>query len=169
MLPKIKTILYATGLGPGAPYVFRYALALARQHQANIIAIHAMEPLTPFGQSLVEQYISHDTSEEIHQKAREAVKAQLEQKIKELCQNECNGSPDCRNLLAATRVIEGYPSQTIIDMAREYSADLIVMGAHHHTRVGEFVLGGTTRQVLHISELPVFVVKIPMDQKEELQ
>jgi nucleotide-binding universal stress UspA family protein len=169
MLPKLKTILYATGLGPGAPYVFRYALVLARQHQANIIAVHAMEPLTPFGQSLVEQYISHDTSEEIHQKAREAVKAQLEQKIQELCENECNGSPDCRNLVISTRVVEGYPSQVITDMAQEYSADLIIMGAHHHTRVGEFVLGSTTRKVLHTSEQPVFVVKIPKDQKEELQ
>ncbi len=70
MLPKIKTILYATGLGPAAPYVFRYALSLARQHEARIIAVHGMEPLSTFGQSLVEQYISHEQSEEMHQQAR---------------------------------------------------------------------------------------------------
>ena len=35
MLPKIKTILYATGMGAGAPHVFRYALALAKQHDAQ--------------------------------------------------------------------------------------------------------------------------------------
>ena len=51
MLPKIKTILYTTTLGPDAPYVFRYALALARQHQAQIVAVHAMEPLSGSGSS----------------------------------------------------------------------------------------------------------------------
>lgn len=168
MLPKIKTILYATGLGPGAPYVFRYALALARQHQANIIAVHAMEPLSAFAQSLVEQYISHETSEEMHQQARDVVKGQLQQKMNELCERECNGSPDCQNLVAAIRVVEGYPSHIIMEVAKEYSADLIVMGAHHHTLVGEAVLGSTTRKVLQATDLPVFVVQIPKDQTEEL-
>ena len=54
MLPAIKTILYATDLSQGSPYIFRYALTLARQHQAKIVVVHAIEPLTPFGQSLVE-------------------------------------------------------------------------------------------------------------------
>jgi len=169
MLPKIKTILYATGLGPGAPYVFRYALALARRHQANIVAVHAIEPLSAFGQSLVEQYISHDVSEAMHEKARETVKAQLQQKLEQLCSSECNGATDCKNLVATTLVVEGYPSQVIMDVAAEYSVDLIVMGTHHHTRVGEVILGSTTRKILHTAEQPVFVVKIPKGQSEELQ
>jgi nucleotide-binding universal stress UspA family protein len=169
MLPKIKTILYATGLGPGAPFVFRYALALARQHQANIVAVHAMEPLTPFGQSLVEQYIPHDTSEEMHEKARETVKTQLRQKLEQLCASECNGATDCQNLVTAIRVVEGYPAQVILDIAGECSVDLIIMGAHHHTRVSEVILGSTTRKVLHTAEQPVFVVKIPKGQSEELE
>lgn len=169
MLPKIKTILYSTSFGPGAPYVFRYALALARQHQATIIAIHAIEPLTPFGQNLVEQYISHDTSEEMHEKAREAVKAQLQQKLEHLCTKECSGATDCQNLVGSTLVVEGYPSRVILDAAEKYSADLIVMGAHRHTIVGEVMLGSTTRKVLHNADRPVFVVKIPKGSSEEIQ
>ncbi len=169
MLPKIKTILYATGLGPGAPYVFRYALALARQHQATVVAVHAMEPLTPFGQSLVEQYISHETSEEMHEKAREAVKAQLQQKLERLCAMECNGAANCQNLVGSTLVIEGYAARVILDAAEEYAADLIVMGGHRHTMVGEVMLGSTTRKVLHQVDRPVFVVKIPKESTEELR
>jgi nucleotide-binding universal stress UspA family protein len=161
MLPKFKTILYATGLGPGAPYVFRYALAVARQHNAKIVAVHGMEPLTPFGQNLVEQYISHDMSEEMHKKARETVKEQLQQRMEQLCTMECNGKADCQNIVSSIQVIEGYPAQVILDVADNCSADMIIMGAHHHTIVGEVMLGGTTRKVLHNANQPVLVVKIP--------
>jgi nucleotide-binding universal stress UspA family protein len=167
MLPKIETIVYATGLGSGAPYVFRYALALARQHQAKIIAVHGMEPLSTFGQSLVEEYISHDTSEEMHTKARASVKARLKERIGLLCDKECNNVPACENAVSAIHVIEGYPDQVILNIAKDYSADLIVMGAHTHSRVGEFIVGSTTRKVMHGSTRPVLVVKIPKDYKEE--
>ncbi len=167
MLPQIKTILYTTGLGAGAPYVFRYALALARQHNAKIVAVHGMEPLSAFGQSLVEQYISHDSSEELHGKARESVKAQLKKRMEQLCSKECNNAPNCENPVASIHVVEGYPDQVIVKMANESSADLIVMGAYSHTLVGEVVMGSTTRKVLHRADQPVLVVKIPKGYQEE--
>ncbi len=167
MLPQIKTILYTTGLGEGAPYVFRYALALARQHNAKIVAVHGMEPLTAFGQSLVEQYISHDSSEEMHSKARESVKAELKKRMEQLCTKECNNAPTCDIAVSSIHVVEGYPDQVIVKMANDCSADLIVMGAYSHSLVGEVVVGSTTRKVLHKATQPVLVVKIPKGYKEE--
>jgi nucleotide-binding universal stress UspA family protein len=168
MLPKIETILYATGLSQGAPFVFRYALALARQHGAKIVAVHAMEPLSPFGQSLVEQYISHDDSEEMHKKARETVKARLTDRIEHLLTQECNDAAGCANAVSSIRVIEGYTTQVILDAARDCAADLIVMGSHRHTAVGEVMLGGNTRKVLHSATQPVLVVKIPEGYPAEI-
>jgi nucleotide-binding universal stress UspA family protein len=167
MLPAIKTILYATGLGQGAPYIFRYALTLARQHQANIVVVHAMEPLTTFGQSLVEQYIDHATSAEMHSKARDSVKAEIQRRIEALCSQECQGA-ECANVVSSIRVVEGYAAQVIIDVAQACSADMIVMGAHRHTMVGEAFLGSTTRKVLHSATPPVFVVKVPKGYFEKL-
>jgi nucleotide-binding universal stress UspA family protein len=169
MLPKIETILYTTGLGPGAPYVFRYALALALQHQAKIVAVHGLEPLSNFAQSLVEQYISHDNSKEMHNKARESVKAKLKERLEKLCTRECNNTPSCENAVASIHVIEGYPDQVILNLANDYSADLIVMGAHSHTLVGEVIVGSTTRKVLHRATQPVLVVKIPKGYVEEVE
>jgi nucleotide-binding universal stress UspA family protein len=168
MLPKIETILYTTGLSPAAPYVFRYALVLARQHQAKIVAVHAIEPLSPFGQSLVEQYISHETSEEIHTKAKESVKAKLKKRIERLCSEECNNVPSCENAVSSIHIIEGYPNQVILDIAKECSADVIIMGARSHSKVSEFMVGSTTRKVLHNAVQPVLVVKIPKGYTEEL-
>lgn len=167
MLPAIKTILYATGLGPGAPYVFRYALSLARQYQANIVIVHGIEPLTPFGQSLVEQYLSHGQSVEMHRKAQETVKAALNGRLVELCATECSTATECQKLVSSIRVVDGYPAQVILDAARECAVDLIVMGAHSHTAIGEMIVGSTTRKVLHNATLPVLVVKIPKAEKTE--
>ncbi len=168
MLPKIETILYTTALGQGAPYVFRYALALARQHKAKIVAVHAMEPLTTFGQSLVEQYISHDSSEAMHKKAREAVKIQLKERIEKLCNSECNHVPPCDNPVTAIHVIDGYPAKVIVNLANDISADLIVVGQETHSKVSEMVVGSTTRKVLHSATQPVLVVKIPKGFAEEM-
>jgi nucleotide-binding universal stress UspA family protein len=166
MLPAIKTILYATGLSQGSPYIFRYALALARKHEAKIVVVHAIEPLTTFGQSLVEQYISHDTSEAMHSKARDTVKGQIEERIKQLCTTECNGAAECATLVSSIQVVDGYPSQVILEAAKACAADVIVMGSQRHTLIGEVMLGSSTRKVLHNAEQPVFVVRVPKDFAE---
>ena len=167
MLPTIKTILYTTGLGPSAPYVFRYALSLARQHQARIVAVHGMEPLSTFGQSLVEQYISHDQSEEMHQQARLSVKDRLRERIARLCAMECESQSDCKNLVDGIHIVEGQPAQVILKEATACNADLIIMGSHRHTVLGDAMLGTTTSKVLHSATQPVMVVKIPEGFQEK--
>ena len=168
MLPKIETILYATGLGPGAPYIFRYALALARQHKAKIVAVHGIEPLSTFGQSLVEQYISHDSSEQMHSKTRETVKAKMQVRMEKMCASECNHVPQCDNPVSAIHVLDGYPAQVIVKVANDVSADLIVIGAQSHGKVGEIMMGSTARKVLHNATQPVLVVRVPKGFTEEI-
>lgn len=166
MLPKIKTIIYATGLGPAAPYVFRYALSVARQYGAEIVAVHGMEPLSPFAQSLVELHISHEDSEEMHRQSREAVREKLRERIRRLCEKENGDSKDgCR--VREIRIVEGQPSQVVLAAAMEAGADLIVMGSHRHTVLGDAMLGTTTHKVLHSSTIPVLVVRIPEGYREE--
>lgn len=167
MLPKISTIVYATGLGPGAPYVFRYALSLASQHGARIIAVHGLEPLSSFGQSLVEQYISQEQSEQIHRQARQSVKERLKERIERLCAKECEARPEGRNPVKEVVIIEGPPTQVILDVARECNADLIIMGSHRRTVLGDAILGSTTHKVLHSATRPVLVVRIPEGYSEE--
>ena len=167
MLPKIKTILYATGLGSGAPYIFRYAMTLALQHQASIVAVHAIEPLSTFGQSLVEQYISHEQSTEMHRQARESFKIKLNARIEKLLTEECTNAPECRKLVSDIRIVDGYSAQVILAAANDCAADLIIMGARRHSTIGEVMLGGTTRKVLHSADQPVLVVRVPSEYLTE--
>jgi nucleotide-binding universal stress UspA family protein len=45
----------------------------------------------------------------------------------------------------------------ILEQATELGAGVIVMGAYHHSRLREFVLGGPTRTVLERMTIPVFM------------
>ncbi len=45
----------------------------------------------------------------------------------------------------------------LLSHAFDMSADLIVMGAYGHSRLGEFVLGGATRHMLRQITIPVFM------------
>jgi nucleotide-binding universal stress UspA family protein len=45
----------------------------------------------------------------------------------------------------------------IQDRAKEFGADLVVMGAYGHARMVQAVLGGTTRSMIEQTDLPVFL------------
>jgi nucleotide-binding universal stress UspA family protein len=167
MLPQIKKILYATGMGPSAPYVFRYALSIANQHDAQIITVSALEPLSTFAQSLVELHISHEQSEQIHDTAQAQAKAQLRERIARLCEKECATDLQCPQRVNEIHIEEGQPAQVILAAAKEYAVDLIIMGAHRHTVIGDAMLGSTAHKVLHSAAQPVLVVRIPEGFHEE--
>ena len=167
MLPKINRILYATGMGAGAPHVFRYALAMANQHDAEIIAVSALEPLPTFAQSLVELHISHAQSEEIHRNTQIQAKDKLRERIAQLCEKECNIDPQCKQRVSEIKIEEGQPAKIILTAAEQFNVDLIIMGSHRHTVIGDTLLGTTTRKVLHSATHPVLVVRIPEGFHEE--
>ncbi|MFW5950317.1 MAG: universal stress protein [archaeon] len=57
-----------------------------------------------------------------------------------------------------TQLSEGKPAAQISEYAAEQDADLIVIGRQGMTGLGKRLLGGVTEQVLHQSDVPVFVV-----------
>lgn len=167
MLPKIEKILYATDLGPGSPYVFRYALSLARQYDAKIVIVKAAEPLSTFGQSLVELHISHAQSEEIHRQARQQVKSDIKGRLHAFCEAELTRAEDGEERVEAIEVVEGHPFEVILEQAQKVGADVIVMGTHRHTVLGEAMLGTTAQKVVHSATIPVLLCRLPDGYAEE--
>ena len=167
MLPKVQKILYATGMGAGAPHVYRYALAMAKQHDAQIIAVSALESLSPFAQGLVDVHIPKSQREEIRRTAQNQAKELLQGRVAKLCDKECGIDPECAQRLSEIRIEEGPPAQVVLSVAKELDVDLIIMGSHRHTVLGDAVLGSTTHKVLHQATRPVLVVRIPEGYYEE--
>lgn len=61
--------------------------------------------------------------------------------------------------LSAETVESSSPAEQIVETARRYGADLIVMGSHGRTGVARVVLGSVADKVLRLSPVPVMVVK----------
>jgi nucleotide-binding universal stress UspA family protein len=57
MFPIISKILYATDLTPNSAYVFRYALDTAKKHDARIVILHVIEPLSPMSEMLIASHL----------------------------------------------------------------------------------------------------------------
>lgn len=58
----------------------------------------------------------------------------------------------CRHAILSESV-----AQTLLDEARRMNSDLLVMGGYGHSRLREIVLGGTTRDILRLADLPVLL------------
>jgi nucleotide-binding universal stress UspA family protein len=132
-----------------------------------IIAVSALEPLPTFAQSLVELHISHAQSEEIHRNAQNQTKDRLRERIEQLCEKECGIDPQCAQRVSEILIEEGQPAKIILAAADQCDVDLIIMGSHRHTVIGDTLIGTTTHKVLHSATLPVLVVRIPEGFHEE--
>ncbi len=53
----------------------------------------------------------------------------------------------------------GDPSESIVAVAGEHAADLLVMGAYGHTKVRELVVGSTTDYAIHHAPCPVLLTR----------
>jgi len=53
---------------------------------------------------------------------------------------------------------EGFPKEEILNTAKEWEADLIVMGTHRRTGLSHLLTGSVAEYVLHHSKIPVLVV-----------
>lgn len=170
MLPEIRTIFYATNLGPEATYVFRFALSQAHHYKAKIHVVHVLEPLGSFAKNLVEQYLSPEQSQEIQDKSRQDVIDRISTRLSAFCDQETCTLSEGSNIVADIQVVEGHPSDVIIKQAKAVNADLIVMGTHRSVRLSRSgFIGSTARQVINISKIPVLTVYTPEDKLEEFE
>jgi nucleotide-binding universal stress UspA family protein len=167
MIPKIKNILYTTGLGSGTPLVFRYALSLAQQYDAKIHIIHGHEPLSSSAQSMADLYMVQEKSEDVFERTIVEIEKNIHERLERLCAQETASDPEGRERIASITVAKLPPKQAILEEAEKRDIDLIVMGSHRHSAVADAMLGTTTLKVLHSSATPVMVVRIPEGYSEE--
>ena len=60
---------------------------------------------------------------------------------------------------AARLVVEGRPSEQILEVAHQQSCNLIVVGAYGHSIIREWIIGSTTAHLIHQTDLPVMLVR----------
>lgn len=160
MFPQIKTILYTTALGPHTRPVFRFAVSLARQHNARIVLLHVVEPLSNSVRLLMESYLPPEKAQEIDREATHGILEKFHKRLEAFCAEELGATLEQTEIISEIRVVSGVPYEVILHEADRCEADLILMGSHAGIAKRIDFLGSTTRRLTLLSKRPVLIVPV---------
>lgn len=141
----VRTILFATDFSPTAGAAALWAASLARSHGAKIVLLHAMAPPIPPAGS--PDFIALPPDYERH--FRDAASKKLEEEREKLV----GLGIETRAELAV-----GPASTSVLDAAKAYGADVIVIGTRGLTGFKHLLLGSTAERVVQGAEVPVLTV-----------
>jgi nucleotide-binding universal stress UspA family protein len=145
--PTPSRILVAVDDSPAALEGVRLAVDLARHTGAQLRFVHVMgdgELLRALGK------VHHDGTV-IERRAREA----------KLLLRHVEAAAERAGVSAAGVSLEGQPGRVLLDEARDWRADLLVVGRADVARPGTAYVGEVARQLLEFSDLPILVVPQP--------
>lgn len=63
----------------------------------------------------------------------------------------------------------GNPGQSICDLAQTWEADLIILGCHNRSDLGELILGSISNYVNHNSHCSVLTVRASIDESSSIE
>jgi nucleotide-binding universal stress UspA family protein len=142
----IKTILHPTDFSERSEHAFRLACSLARDHLARLVVLHVIPPPQTVAYEAMPMVPMHPPG----------YRKELEARLREL---KAPAGVAVEYLLE-----EGFAATEIVRLAKELSADLIVLGTHGRAGVGRLLLGSVAEQVLRKATCPVLTVKAPFPE-----
>ncbi|MBI1791457.1 MAG: universal stress protein, partial [Acidobacteria bacterium] len=117
-----------------------HAAAMARQYQAKLYLLHVEEGVTS------QIYGALASTAEV-----ELGRQYLDDIVKKLGAEAID--------VESVVVHSSNPKNEIVRYAREISPDLLVMGAHGHTRFKDLIFGDTINPVRHALDVPILIVR----------
>jgi nucleotide-binding universal stress UspA family protein len=142
----MKNILVPVDGSGAALRALKQAVALARLSPgASIHLVHAHEEPTTFGEISV--YVPREKMAELQRQHSEGILAPAEAELKSA------GIPYKREILT------GPIGPSIAAHADKAGCDLIVMGRHGKSALGDMLVGSVAQKVMHASKLPVLLVR----------
>ena len=167
MATTIKKILYATDLSPNSTHALSYAVHLAKDNQAQIIALHVIEDISPGNAALVDAYLKEGEREKFLKQRKEFAVQRLQSRFQVLCEKEFPDAPDCLERYFAIEVCTGFPAERILQKAKDLDCDVIVMGTHGKGFISQTFLGSMAKRVLRRTRRPVFIVPLPRETEAD--
>lgn len=151
-------VLFATDLGANSATVLDHAIGIARRFDAELHLVVGLEPLGDYTRGALDTYLPAETVEQVRNDRLARVREDIDRMLSEYASSH----PGMRaeELLASRRVVEGPPAATILRHADSLHADLIVLGSHGHSVVGEMLIGSVAHSVTVRSRIPVLLVPI---------
>ncbi|WP_346883548.1 universal stress protein [uncultured Algibacter sp.] len=143
----INTILVPIDFSEHSEYALHTAAILAKKYSAKIVALHMM--------GISEAVLNKSNS----QGALEGI---FHVKLAEKQFEDFLNKEYLKDINLQTTVINHTHFDEIDGVAKDFDANLIIMGSHGSSGVKEVFVGSNTEKVVRTSEIPVLVVKQPV-------
>jgi nucleotide-binding universal stress UspA family protein len=140
----IRRILHPTDFSPSSDAALRLAAVLAKDHDAQVVLLHVIEP-PPVGSS---------GAVPAPPPGLPPSRAEVEQRLSALAATLPGLRTECR-------VAEGPAADAILEAAQETGCDVIVMGTHGRTGLARLLVGSVAEKVVRRAPCPVLTVKSP--------
>jgi len=137
----LKTIVVATALNGESEAALEYARKLATHYGARIVLAHGLDPLEYAAVDAVPGRVLNDLSVE--------ARAALDKLTGDLLQAGIHSHSEIR---------QGTVAQTLVDVARQYDAGLIVIGTEGLEGAGPVVVGAVAEQLVRLAPCAVLAV-----------
>jgi nucleotide-binding universal stress UspA family protein len=166
MIPQIKKFLCAMDLSDNSAYVLRYAMNSAKKHDAGIIILYVLEPLSVTTHAMVLPYLTEGLVNKISEEKIAYAKDQIQQKLKTFCEKELKNDPESADTVESIELCEGFPAEMILRKADELNCDAIIMGTHGKGFIRNTFLGSTSKRVLRRTRKPIFIIPLPKEEAD---
>jgi nucleotide-binding universal stress UspA family protein len=131
-----------------------YATEVARHFGAEITLLHVVHPTTPVpvttGMVPGDTEITIQAALEADKKNVSSAKRYLRGKVRSIRNTGLSGSYE---------VIRGNPTQSILDFAKKYKIDLVIMTTHGKGGLKRVIMGSVADRIIRESGKPVLVVR----------
>ncbi|MFW5734393.1 MAG: universal stress protein [Oceanidesulfovibrio sp.] len=142
---NIKTILCPIDLSPAAAAVAARALYLAEAFDARVIPLYVAPSYEGYHILQVDENETNRFAQSVIEGAQRTMAEFVDEHLDS-------------DRVEPGRVVGGYASDTIVEIARQEKADLIVMGTHGHG-LQRLILGSVAEKVVRSSPVPVFTIR----------
>lgn len=147
---SLSTIVVGVDFSPLGERALAHAAALARAHDADVVVVHAS------GIDAGGMYV-YEIAGRVDEPWKAYVHARLEHGRERL--RAVADELTAAGLRARPRHAQGFPDASLVEVAEEEGADLIVVGTHGRTGVERWLLGSVAERVVRHAERDVFVVR----------
>ena len=144
-MAKVKRILAPTDFSPGADNALQWAVGMCESN-AEITILHVLDLSLVGAAGLPTEMAAMPAVGQLIDRLR----AEAREEMRKVA---------ARYPQAKTLIREGSPRATILDVAREIGADLIVMGTHGRTGLAHIFFGSVAEYVVRHSRIPVLTVR----------
>lgn len=171
MVPKLKTILFASDLSQNAKHVFDYAVNLAAQYNARILILHVMESLPPGAETRLAAEIGEQLYADIKSNREDSARDILIDKknqavaardfLARMSEMDPSGPKTPQSYVEDIIIVEGDVAETLVGVCTRKDCDVMVLGGKRSGFLEGAFSGSVLRRVLRRSKKPVLVVPLP--------